>query len=51
VIEELKAGAALDGAVRRKLESYSRKIIEGSPEWELLYKKFYHEEEIKRGRQ
>ncbi len=47
---ELKAGEAIDAAVRKKLESYSRKIIEGSPEWEVLYRKFYQEEELKRGR-
>lgn len=47
---ELKVGENIDEAVRRKLQSYSRKIIEGSPEWEVLYKKFFHEEEIRRGR-
>jgi hypothetical protein len=47
---ELKIGENIDEAVRRKLQSYSRKIIEGSPEWEVLYKKFYQEEEIRRGR-
>jgi hypothetical protein len=36
--------------VRRKLQSFSRKLIEGSPEWEVLYKKFFREEEIKKGR-
>jgi hypothetical protein len=48
---ELKIGEAIDEAVRRKLESFSRKIIEGSPEWEVLYRKFYREEEVKKGRQ
>ncbi len=47
---ELKAGEQIDAAVRKKLESYSRKIVEGSPEWEILYRKFYQEEENKRGR-
>jgi len=24
--------------------------VEGSPEWEVLYRKFYEEEEVKKGR-
>jgi hypothetical protein len=50
VAAELKVGEDIDLAVRKKLESYSRKITEGSPEWEVLYKKFYREEESKKGR-
>lgn len=45
----LKVSAEIDEAVKRKLQSFSRKIIEGSPEWEVLYKKFYREETDKRG--
>lgn len=50
IISELKIGEEIDSAVRRKLQSFSKKIVEGSSEWEILYKKFYKEEEIKRGR-
>lgn len=50
ITAELGVGDEIDEAVRRKLQSYSRKIVEGSPEWEVLYKKFYSEEEVKRGR-
>jgi len=50
IISELKIGEQIDSAVRRKLQSFSKKIVEGSPEWEILYKKFFREEEIKRGR-
>ncbi len=50
IISELKIGEEIDSVVRRKLQSFSKKIVEGSPEWEILYKKFYKEEEIKRGR-
>jgi hypothetical protein len=50
IISELKVGEEIDSAVRRKLQSFSRKIVEGSPEWEILYKKFFREEETKRGR-
>lgn len=51
IISELKLGEEIDSIVRKKLQSYSKKkIVEGSPEWEVLYKKFFREEEIKRGR-
>lgn len=50
IISELKVGEAIDSVVRKKLLSFSKKIAEGSPEWDVLYKKFFREEEIKRGR-
>ncbi len=50
IIEELKLGEEIDEVVRRKLSSYSKKLVEGSPEWEVLYKKFFKEEEKRRGR-
>lgn len=49
VVNELKIGEDIDSVVRKKLQSFSRKLFEGSPEWEVLYKKFFREEEIKRG--
>lgn len=49
--KELKISADLDTAVRNKLMSYSKKIPEGSPEWEVLYQKFFHEESSKKGRE
>jgi hypothetical protein len=50
IISELKIGEEIDSIARKKLQSFSRNIIEGSPEWEVLYRKFFKEEEIKRGR-
>lgn len=50
VIYELKIGEDMDQAVRRKIQSLSRKVAEGSPEWDILYRKFFNEEEIRRGR-
>ncbi len=50
ISSELKIGADIDEAVRKKLQSFSKKLVEGSPEWEILYKKFFREEEIKKGR-
>jgi hypothetical protein len=41
---ELKADEAIDAAVRRKIESQKRAIIEGSDEWEVLYRKYYEDE-------
>ena len=50
ISDELRIGEDIDEFVRRKLQSYSRKIVEGSPEWEVLYHKFYQEEANRRGR-
>ena len=50
IISELKIGEEIDAVVRKKLQSFSKKLIEGTPEWEVMYKKFFREEEIKRGR-
>lgn len=50
IVSELKIGEEIDSVVRKKLQSYAKKIVEGSTEWEILYKKFFREEEIKRGR-
>jgi hypothetical protein len=50
IVSELKIGEEIDQIVRKKLQSFSKKLIEGSPEWEVLYKKFFREEEIKKGR-
>ncbi|MEC4676236.1 MAG: DUF507 family protein [Nitrospirota bacterium] len=50
IIAELNIGEEIDQIVRRKLQSFSKKLVEGSPEWEVLYRKFFREEEIKRGR-
>ncbi len=49
IADELSLGEEIDEAVRRKLQSYTKKIVEGSPEWEVLYKRFFQEEEKKRG--
>lgn len=50
ITNELEIGEEIDIAVRRKLQSFSRKLVEGSVEWDIVYKKIYEEEEIKRGR-
>jgi len=50
IVGELKIGEEIDQVVRKKLLSLSKKLIEGSSEWEVLYRKYYREEEIKKGR-
>lgn len=40
----LKFYEDLDVAVRVKIESLKKRIPEGSPEWEILYKKYFEEE-------
>ena len=44
---EMKADEAIDALVRRKIESQKRTIVEGSEEWEILYRKYYEEESAK----
>ncbi len=50
IVAELQIGEEIDQIVRKKLQTYSRKLIEGSPEWEVMYKKLFREEEVKKGR-
>ncbi len=44
---ELKADEVIDGLVRRKIETQKRTIVEGSDEWDVLYRKYYEEEQQK----
>ena len=44
---ELAQEQDIDRKVRAKLGSYSRGIVEGSPEWEVLYRKTFEEESRK----
>ena len=50
VVNELKLADSIDEAVKRKLQSYSKKIYEGTSEWEVMYNKFFEEETSKKGR-
>jgi hypothetical protein len=50
ILEELLQGEArIDAAARQKIESQRRTIIEGSQEWDILYRKYYAEEVKKLG--
>ncbi len=44
ISKEMKADEAIDALVRRKLESQKRTIVEGSDEWDVLYRKYYEDE-------
>lgn len=39
---------AIDAAVRRKIASLSRRVAEGSPEWEVRYRQYFEEASRKR---
>jgi hypothetical protein len=40
----LKEEEAVDAGVRKKISSQKKEILEGSEEWDLLYRKYYAEE-------
>jgi hypothetical protein len=42
--DELAQEEAIDRKVRAKLSTYSRGLVEGSTEWEVLYRKTFEEE-------
>jgi uncharacterized protein len=44
---ELQFEDEADDAARRTIQSLSRRVPEGSPEWDVLYRK-YREEELRR---
>ena len=43
IMDEMKNDEAIDALVRKKLETQKR-IVEGSDEWDVLYRKYYEEE-------
>ena len=47
IMDEMRNDEAIDALVRRKLESQKRVIVEGSDEWDVLYRKYYEEEVAK----
>ncbi len=47
--ELLQQEKKIDLEARRKIESQRRTILEGSQEWDILYRKYYNEEVKKLG--
>ena len=44
ISDEMKTDEAIDALVRRKIETQKRPILEGSDEWDVLYRKYYEDE-------
>jgi len=50
LIEQFAAqGDAVDAAVRRKITSLKRGVVEGTAEWNILYRRYREEELRKKG--
>jgi hypothetical protein len=50
ILEELlNQEEKIDAAAKQKIESQKRTILEGSQEWDILYRKYYNEEVKKLG--
>lgn len=47
IAEFVKEDQEIDERARDKVASLKRGVIEGSPEWEIMYKKYYEEERNK----
>ncbi len=50
IVAEAQQDVECDVVARKKIASYSRKIVEGSGEWDLIYTKAFDEEMKRRGR-
>ncbi len=49
VMEALRIEEEIEKEVRRRIKKYSRDILEGSPEWNILWRRIYEDELKKRG--
>lgn len=45
----LKEAEQVDVAARKTISSLKRNVVEGSPEWDILYRKYVEEEMSRRG--
>ena len=50
IAEFVKADVDIDQRARAKVASLKRNVMEGTPEWEVMYRKYYEEERGKSGR-
>ena len=46
IMDEMKNDEVIDALVRKKLETQKR-VVEGSDEWDVLYRKYYEDEVAK----
>lgn len=44
LIATLREEEKADAEVRKRITSQKKEILEGSEEWDVLYRKYYHEE-------
>jgi uncharacterized protein len=49
VVEFVKRETSVDEAVRQKITTLKKGVMEGTREFDLLYKKYYDEEQARRG--
>jgi len=49
VAEFVKEEEDIDRFAREKVASLKRNVMEGSPEWDVMYRKYYEEETKRRG--
>jgi len=49
IAEFVKEDEDIDQKAREKVLSLKRGVVEGSPEWDIMYKKYYEEERNRRG--
>lgn len=49
IIDFVKEDQEVDLKARAKVASLKRGVLEGTPEWDIMYRKYYEEERAKRG--
>lgn len=50
IIAFVKEDAEIDKKAREKVSSLKRNVIEGTREWDILYRKYYEEEKVRYGK-
>ena len=50
VVKFVQLFEAMDQAARNKVASLKRNVMEGSPEWDVMYQKYLEEELQRRGK-
>ena len=50
IIAFVKAAAEIDIKAREKVATLKRGVMEGTREWDILYKKYYEEESVRHGK-
>lgn len=48
-LNRMQTDDKIDDIVRAKIQTLKRGVIEGTPEWEVMYRKYYEEEARKHG--